>query len=111
MRRGSGSHGIDWLHRYYDNANYREGLALITTLLRELKKLDDKMILTEVHLLESKVHHALANMPRSKVSMDLKSCFHVVTWGADLQSLLGRINVRANSRQLDLLSPFAPSSA
>ena len=40
---------------YYDNKNYREALPLIDALLKELKKLDDKMILTEVHLLESKV--------------------------------------------------------
>ena len=56
-----------WLKSYIDNANYRDALSLITSLLRELKKLDDKMILTEVHLLESRVHHALANMPKSKV--------------------------------------------
>ncbi|KAM0748304.1 putative 26S proteasome non-atpase regulatory subunit Rpn6 [Meredithblackwellia eburnea MCA 4105] len=54
---------------YIDNANYRDALALIQTLLRELKRLDDKMILTEVHLLESRVNHALANMPKSKAAL------------------------------------------
>lgn len=53
---------------YIDSQAYRDALALINSLLKELKKLDDKMILTEVHLLESKVHHALSNMPKSKVS-------------------------------------------
>ncbi|GJN88997.1 hypothetical protein Rhopal_001968-T1 [Rhodotorula paludigena] len=54
---------------YIDSQNYKDALALITSLLRELKKLDDKMILTEVHLLESRVHHALANLPRAKAAL------------------------------------------
>ncbi|KAI5476139.1 26S proteasome non-atpase regulatory subunit 11 [Pseudohyphozyma bogoriensis] len=54
---------------YIDNSKFREALALIGTLLRELKKLDDKMILTEVHLLESRVNHALSNLPKSKAAL------------------------------------------
>lgn len=46
---------------------FRDALTLITTLLRELKRLDDKMILTQVHLLESRVSHALSNLPKAKV--------------------------------------------
>lgn len=36
-------------------------------LLRELKQLDDKIILTEVFLLESRAAHAIQNLPRAKV--------------------------------------------
>lgn len=46
---------------------YRPALALIETLLRELKRLDDKLILTEVHLLESRVYRGIGNFPKSKV--------------------------------------------
>lgn len=49
--------------------SYRDALALINTLLRELRRLDDKMILTEVHLLESRVNHALANVPKAKAAL------------------------------------------
>ena len=35
-------------------------------LLKELKKLDDKALLVEVQLLESKVYHNLSNIPKSR---------------------------------------------
>ncbi|SNX84402.1 probable 26S proteasome non-atpase regulatory subunit Rpn6 [Melanopsichium pennsylvanicum] len=54
---------------YFENQNYREALPLIDSLLKELKKLDDKMILTEVHLLESKVNHAISNLPKAKAAL------------------------------------------
>ncbi|GAC93523.1 hypothetical protein PHSY_001088 [Pseudozyma hubeiensis SY62] len=54
---------------YFESKKYREALPLIDTLLRELKKLDDKMILTEVHLLESKVNHAISNLPKAKAAL------------------------------------------
>ena len=53
---------------YLDNKMYSDSLALVATLLKELKKLDDKMVLVEVQLLESRVCHALHNLPKAKVS-------------------------------------------
>ncbi|GHJ85268.1 hypothetical protein NliqN6_1670 [Naganishia liquefaciens] len=52
-----------------ENQQYRPALALIETLLRELKRLDDKMILTEVHLLESRVNHATKNYSKAKAAL------------------------------------------
>jgi hypothetical protein len=46
---------------------HKEALALIETLLVELKRIDDKMILTEVHLLESRVHRGIGNFAKAKV--------------------------------------------
>eukprot|EP01041_Mallomonas_annulata_P012872 gene12872-27146_t len=36
---------------------------------RELKKLDDKQMLTEVHLTESRIYHDLENIPKAKASL------------------------------------------
>jgi len=49
---------------YYDTGNYQAALSDGAKLLKELKKLDDKNLLVEVQLLESKTYHALSNLPR-----------------------------------------------
>ncbi|KAJ3529337.1 hypothetical protein NMY22_g9039 [Coprinellus aureogranulatus] len=54
---------------YLDTQQYRPALALIDTLLTELKRLDDKMILTEVHLLESRVYRGVGNYAKAKAAL------------------------------------------
>ncbi|KAJ2833362.1 26S proteasome regulatory subunit rpn6 [Coemansia sp. 'formosensis'] len=54
---------------YLDNRMYTEALSLISLLLSELKKLDDKMQLVEVHLLESRVYMAIKNLPKSRAAL------------------------------------------
>lgn len=45
---------------------YQKAIKLGTSLLYELKKLDDKALLVEVQLLESKVYHSLSNLPKAR---------------------------------------------
>eukprot|EP01038_Epipyxis_sp_PR26KG_P005073 gene5073-7079_t len=44
-------------------------LDIIDSLLKELKKLDDKQMLTETHLTEARIYHSLQNVPKSKASL------------------------------------------
>ncbi|CAF4917222.1 26S proteasome non-ATPase regulatory subunit 11 [Pieris napi] len=54
---------------YFDTGMYTDALDLATALLKELKKLDDKNLLLEVLLFESKTFHALSNLPKARASL------------------------------------------
>lgn len=80
--------------RKLDNLEYKPALALIDTLLTELKRLDDKMILTEVHLLESRVYKGIQNFPKSKVRTNVLAQRPVLT---RYQAALTSARTAANS--------------
>ncbi|XP_077298505.1 regulatory particle non-ATPase 6 [Arctopsyche grandis] len=54
---------------YFDTGMFAEALLLAGTLLKELKKLDDKNLLVEVQLLESKTYHALTNLSKARAAL------------------------------------------
>ncbi|KAG6873411.1 hypothetical protein C0995_015836 [Termitomyces sp. Mi166 len=54
---------------HLEAGQFKEALSMIEGLLAELKRLDDKMILTEVHLLESRVYRGVGNMAKAKAAL------------------------------------------
>ncbi|GAB7341005.1 hypothetical protein MBLNU457_7338t1 [Dothideomycetes sp. NU457] len=54
---------------YMQKQSYYDALTLINGLLKELRRLDDKMMLVEVQLLESRVYHALGNVPKGRAAL------------------------------------------
>jgi len=54
---------------YIDSKKYTEALQMGSRLVKELKKLDDKALLMEVQLFESRTYHALNNVPKSRAAL------------------------------------------
>ncbi|KAM3182563.1 hypothetical protein ACTXT7_012099 [Hymenolepis weldensis] len=54
---------------YADNERYEESLRLGSALLKDLKKLDDKILLVEVQLMESQVYYRVGNLQKSRAAL------------------------------------------
>eukprot|EP00922_Rhytidocystis_sp_ex-Travisia-forbesii_P023226 GHVS01034107.1.p1 GENE.GHVS01034107.1~~GHVS01034107.1.p1 ORF type:complete len:516 (+),score=74.90 GHVS01034107.1:145-1692(+) len=54
---------------YHQIGRLQEGLELITEVLKEVKKLDDRLLLVELHLIESKIYWTTRNIAKSKAAL------------------------------------------
>jgi 26S proteasome regulatory subunit N6 len=54
---------------YFRMERFNNSLETLAKLLYELKRKEDKILLVESLLIESKVYHALENFPKSKAAL------------------------------------------
>eukprot|EP01125_Pyxidicula_operculata_P010102 TRINITY_DN3327_c0_g1_i1.p2 TRINITY_DN3327_c0_g1~~TRINITY_DN3327_c0_g1_i1.p2 ORF type:complete len:427 (-),score=119.77 TRINITY_DN3327_c0_g1_i1:23-1303(-) len=54
---------------YFEVGKYQDAIKIISPLLKEIKKLDDKRVLVDIHLLESRIQHQLRHLPKSRASL------------------------------------------
>ncbi|CAH9090717.1 unnamed protein product, partial [Cuscuta europaea] len=52
-----------------ESKEYAEALTLLSGLIKEVRRLDDKLLLVEIDLLESKLHFALRNLAKAKAAL------------------------------------------
>jgi len=53
----------------YEKGVYREAIAIIDSVLSECRKLDNKHLLVEIQLIESKIYYAIQNFAKSKAAL------------------------------------------
>jgi len=54
---------------YHLTEEYQESLKILGPLIRDVKKLDDKSLLVEVHLVESRVNYSLKNFAKARAAL------------------------------------------
>lgn len=73
----------------FEQDKYGPALTLIDRLLVELKKLDDKQLLVETHLMESKIHFGLQNLPKAKSALTAsRTCANAIYVAPGLQATI-----------------------
>ncbi|CAD7928812.1 unnamed protein product [Amoebophrya sp. A120] len=54
---------------YVDMKKYESALQLLQLVLKEVKQLDDKMLLVEIHLIETRANFNCDNLPKARASL------------------------------------------
>lgn len=54
---------------YLNSNQFVKGLDYTEKLIKEIKKVDDKILLVEVYLIESKLEYRIRNLPKSKAAL------------------------------------------
>lgn len=57
------------INLHWQLENYQKGLDILDPLLKEIRKIDDKLMLVEIQLVEAKIYHSLEYLSKSKSSL------------------------------------------
>ena len=86
---------------FYQN-NFHDALTLIDRLLSELKKIDDKQLLVETHLMESKIHFGLRNVPKAKAALTAsRTCANAIYVAPNLQASIDTMSGTIHTEEGD----------
>eukprot|EP00980_Cylindrotheca_fusiformis_P029194 scaffold22748_cov182-Cylindrotheca_fusiformis.AAC.8 len=81
---------------------FGDALELIDRLLSELKKIDDKQLLVETHLMESKIHFGLRNVPKAKAALTAsRTCANAIYVAPALQASIDTMSGTIHTEEGD----------
>jgi 26S proteasome regulatory subunit N6 len=87
---------------WFEQSKFGDALTLIDRLLYELKKLDDKQLLVETHLMESKIHFGLQNVPKAKAALTAsRTCANAIYVSPSLQANIDRMSGTIHTEEGD----------
>lgn len=93
---------------YMESTRYKEALDTLQVLLKEVKKLDDKLQLVEIQVIESKVFQRLCNIPRAKAALTAsRSCANSIYCPAVLQADIDMMSGILNCEEKDYRTGYS----
>jgi 26S proteasome regulatory subunit N6 len=93
---------------FHRTGQYSEALTLVSQLLLQLKRLDDKNALIEVHLLESKIYFALKNVAKARAALTSARTFANSMYTAPIiQAALDMQAGLLHAEELDFKTAFS----
>ena len=93
---------------YMERGNFQKALETSKTLYEEVKRLDDKLLLVEILVIDSKINILLNNLPKAKVSLTAaKSNANAIYCPALLQSEIDMISGIISAQEGDFKTAFS----
>ena len=93
---------------YLERERYQKALDIIQNLHKEVKKLEDKLLLVEILVVESKINISLCNIPKAKVSLTAaKSNANAIHCPFLLQSEIDMLSGVINAQERDFKTGFS----
>jgi len=93
---------------YLQETKYQDALELLNRLISEVKRLDDKLLLVEIFLIESRVHFALQNIPKSQAALTAsKTNANAIHCPPLLQAEIDLLSGVVTARQKDFRTAYS----
>lgn len=93
---------------YYQAEKYQEAIKIIDPLLKETRKADDKHLLLEIQLIESKIYHSLQNHAKAKASLTAaRACANSIYCPPQLQGDIDLMSGILNAHDKDYKTSYS----